>query len=383
MPVPLLDLAAQFASIQSDVEAAVLGVLREQSFILGPRVERFERVIAQRLGAPHAVGVSSGTDALLLSLLAEGVGPGDEVITTPFSFFATAGAIARVGARPVFVDIEPHTFNMNPARVAGALGPRTRALLPVHLFGRMAPLEPLISLSRERGLVLIEDAAQAIGATSESGAAGCSGDYGCFSFFPSKNLGAVGDGGLVTCGTEARAARLRRLRAHGAPRPHDHQELGGNFRLDALQAAVLEVKLEKLAGWTEARRDNAARYRKLFTDAGLAHFTGAVPPSDACPIVLPEDTPGHVYNQFVVRVARRDQLARYLAEARIGCAVYYPKPLHLQPALAALGHRAGDFPESERAAGEVLALPIYPELNDAQAEEVVDTIRRFYSAKCA
>jgi dTDP-4-amino-4,6-dideoxygalactose transaminase len=381
MAVPLLDLAAQYASIQSEVEAAVLAVLREQAFILGPRVERFERAMASYLGVRHAVGVSSGTDALLISLLAENVGPGDEVITTPFSFFATAGAIARAGARPVFVDIEADSFNLDPVRVEAALTPRTRAILPVHLFGRMAELRAVVPLARERGISIIEDAAQAIGAKCEAGAAGTVGDYGCFSFFPSKNLGGAGDGGLVTCESDERAARLRRLRAHGAPRPHDHQELGGNFRLDALQAAVLDVKLGHLTKWTLGRRKNAERYRRLFTDAGLCSTARAASPSDTYPLVLPEDTPGHVYNQFVVRAARRDELLRFLTEARIGSAVYYPRPLHLQPALAELGYREGDFAVSERAASEVLALPVFPELSDEQAEEVVHRVASFYAAR--
>jgi dTDP-4-amino-4,6-dideoxygalactose transaminase len=381
MAVPLLDLAAQYASIQSEVEAAVLAVLREQAFILGPRVERFERAVASYLGVRHTVGVSSGTDALFVSLLAEDVGPGDEVITTPFSFFATTGAIARAGARPVFVDIEPDSFGLDPERALAAVTARTRAILPVHLFGRVAALEAVVPLARERGIPIIEDAAQAIGATCAAGAAGTIGDYGCFSFFPSKNLGGAGDGGLVTCDSDERAARLRRLRVHGAPRPHDHQELGGNFRLDALQAAVLEVKLGHLVKWNLARRNNAARYRRLFTEAGLCAPTQAASPSEEYPVVLPEDALGHAYNQFVVRAARRDELQRFLTEARIGCAVYYPRPLHLQPALSGLGHREGDFPVSELAAREVLALPVYPELSDAQAEEVVHRVASFYAAR--
>lgn len=379
MSVPFLDLAAQQAEIQAAVERAALEVLRAQSFILGPRVERFERAMALRIGAPYAVGVSSGSDALLMSLLAEGVGAGDEVVTSPFSFFATAGAIARVGARPVFADIEPESFNVAPAALSNALGPRTRAVIPVHLFGRMAEMEPVLSLARER-LSVIEDAAQAIGATSASGNAGAVGDYGCFSFFPSKNLGGAGDGGLVTCRDEARAERLRRMRVHGAPRPHQHEEVGGNFRLDALQAAILEVKLEKLDAWTAARRENAARYRRLFAEAGLARAESTGPIAEA-PLVLPRDVPGHAYNQFVVRARRRDELAAELRRRDVGHAVYYPRPLHLQPAFTHLGYGVGSFPEAERAAGEVLALPVYPGLGAAQAEEVVGAVADFYRAR--
>ncbi len=381
MAVPLLDLAAQYASIQPQVEAAVLAVLREQAFILGPRVERFERAMASVVGTPHAVGVSSGTDALLLGLLAENVGPGDEVITTPFTFFATGSAIARTGARPVFVDIDPRTFNLDPSQVEAALGSRTRAIVPVHLFGRMTAMAELGPLARSRGLAIIEDAAQAIGASSAEGAAGSVGDYGCFSFFPSKNLGGAGDGGLVTCKSDERAVRLRRLRVHGATRPHDHQELGGNFRLDALQAAVLEVKLGHLAKWTEARRQNAARYLRLFAQTGLCAPHGIAEPSEEHPLVLPEDSRGHAYNQFVVRAARRDELSRSLTESRIGHAVYYPRPVHLQPAFEHLGYRRGAFPVAERAADEVIALPVFPELTDAQAEEVVQRVVGFYAKR--
>lgn len=384
MTVPFLDLWADYAPLADDVERAVREVLASQSFILGPQVARFERAVAELLGIEHAVGVSSGTDALLVSLMAEGIGPGDEVITTPFSFFATAGAILRAGARPVFVDIEPESFNIDAARVAEAISPRTKALVPVHLFGRAAAMDELCRLSAERGLCVIEDAAQALGTgfreeTSEQGPerpAGTWGHYGCFSFFPSKNLGGAGDGGLVVCRDGERARRLVQLRAQGARVPHCHEILGGNFRLDTLQAAVLETKLPALRGWVRRRRQNAERYRGLFADAGLV--AAGTTPTDDAPIVLPPHAPGHSYNQFVVRAKGRDGLAAHLRERQIGCAIYYPRPLHLQPALATLGYREGAFPVAERAAAEVLALPIYPALDDAQAERVVRAIAAYY-----
>lgn len=386
MAVPLLDLKAQHASVAEAVERALREVLAAQSFILGPVVERFERRVAEELGVPHAIGVSSGTDALLVSLLSEGVGPGDEVITTPFSFFATAGAILRAGARPVFVDIEPATYNLNPEGAPAAVSPRTRAVLPVHLFGCAADLEPLLVLAREKRLAIIEDAAQAFGtrvpATGGGGRrlpfAGALGTYGCFSFFPSKNLGGAGDGGLVVCADPERALRVRRLRVHGAVRPHLHEVLGGNFRLDALQAAVLEVKLPFAAEWVRARRRNAERYRQLFSQAGLT-VEGALFPSCEAPIVLPAAAEGHSYNQFVVRAFDREGLRRALEARGIGHAVYYPRPLHLQPCLAFLGYEPGAFPHAERAAAEVLALPIYPELAEAQQQEVVSVIADHYA----
>lgn len=387
MAVPLLDLEAHNAPLRDAIEGALRGVLDANAFILGPAVARFEERIAEALGVPHAVGVSSGTDALLVSLLAAGIGPGDEVVTTPFSFFATVGTILRVGARPVFVDIEPSSFNIDPGSVAAAMTERTRGVVPVHLFGRAAEMEPWLAWSRERSLTVIEDAAQAMGtsvAIPQGGVpprpAGTLGDYGCFSFFPSKNLGAAGDGGLVVC-REARAAeRLRRLRAHGAARPHLHEEVGGNFRLDALQAAILEVKLPHLESWVQRRRANAARYRRLFLEAGVARAEASCPTAEH-PLVLPEPAPGHSYNQFVVRARDRDELGRHLGARNIGHAVYYPRPLHLQPALAGLGYAPGAFPEAERAAREVLALPVYPELSEAQACEVVDAVTSFYGRR--
>jgi dTDP-4-amino-4,6-dideoxygalactose transaminase len=390
MPVPFFDIEAENRPLLGAIEQAVRSVFEAQNFILGPAVERFERNIAAWLGVPHAVGVSSGTDALLISLLAAGIGAGDEVVTTPFTFFATAGAILRVGARPVFVDIEPDGFQLDAAQVERVLSPRTRALLPVHLFGGAAPLGPLVELAKAHQLTLIEDTAQALGtvveddfATNAEGPslrpgerlAGTVGDYGCFSFFPSKNLGGAGDGGLVVCARADRAEHLRRLRAHGAPEPHRHEEVGGNFRLDALQAAVLDVKLPHLSGWLAGRRRNAERYRQLFSERGLV---SAGAPSRAHPLVLPSARRGHSYNQFVVRAFDRDGLVRHLRSVGVGCAVYYPRPLHLQPALACLGYGAGAFPEAERAAAEVLALPVFPALSAAQAEEVAGAVASYY-----
>jgi dTDP-4-amino-4,6-dideoxygalactose transaminase len=368
-PVPLLDLKAQYAAIQDEINEALLRVIREQRFILGPEVEGLETEIAAYVGVRHAVGVSSGSDALLMSLMALGVGPGDEVITTPYSFFATAGAIARCGARPVFVDIDPGTFNLDPGQVVARLGPRTRAFLPVHLFGRCAAVEALAAAGPD--LPLVEDAAQAIGAERNGKRAGALGHAGCFSFFPSKNLGGYGDAGMITTDDPDLARRLRAMRVHGQPDrgQYVHETVGGNFRLDALQAAVLRVKLRHLEAWTAARRRHAGQYRALLHEAATDHQ-----------VVLPrEEDPGarDVYNQFVIRVPDRDGLKRHLAACGIGCAVYYPLGLHQQPCFAQLGLGAGDFPASEAAARQSLALPIYPELTEAQIAEVADRILYF------
>ncbi|MCU0493652.1 MAG: DegT/DnrJ/EryC1/StrS family aminotransferase [Chloroflexaceae bacterium] len=390
MNIPLLDLKAQYATIHEEIATAVARVLESQQFILGPEVVALERELAAYCGCAHAVGVSSGTDALLLALMALEVGPGDEVITTPYSFFATAGAIVRLGARPVFVDIEPGSFTMNPALVERALTPRTKALLPVHLFGQMAEMQPLMELARAHNLPVIEDAAQAIGAEYRGQRAGSIGHMGCFSFFPSKNLGGVGDGGLVTTNDPALAERLRVLRNHGARPKYYHHMVGGNFRLDELQAAVLRVKLPYLDGWTAARQRNAASYRRLFGAASLACEVAAFPcgAASCCAngdgawatarsaqhqILLPPELPErrHCYNQFVVRSQQRDDLMARLKERGIGCEVYYPLPLHLQPCFADMGYQPGDFPVAECAARQSLALPIYPELTEAQLAQVV------------
>lgn len=366
--VPLLDLRAQYATIRDEVRGVVEQVLESQTFILGPEVDSLEREIAAYTGTSHAIGMSSGTDALLAALMACGVGQGDEVVTTPYSFFATAGVVARLGARAVFVDIDPATFNIDAAAAAQAVSERTRAIIPVHLYGRMADLDPILEVAAEKNIPVIEDAAQAIGSFDEAGRkAGSVGDYGCFSFFPSKNLGAFGDGGCVTTRDADIAERLRMLRVHGSKPKYYHSIVGGNFRLDALQAAVLRVKLKYLDGWTAARRRNADTYRDLFRDAGLDGL-----------VTLPADVPGHIYNQFVIRAQDRDSLRAHLKEHGIGTEVYYPLPLHMQDCFASWGYSEGDFPEAERAAKETLALPIYPELEPDAVSYVVETIASFY-----
>jgi dTDP-4-amino-4,6-dideoxygalactose transaminase len=366
--VPLLDLKGQYHALKDELDAAVMRVIESQYFILGPEVSALEEEVAAHSGAQYGVGMSSGTDALLASLMALDVGPGDEVITSTFTFFATAGVIARLGARPVFVDIDPDTFNIDPAAAAEAFTPRTRALIPVHLYGRVANMDPILEAARARGVAVIEDAAQAIGASDTRGRrAGAIAEQGCFSFFPSKNLGGFGDGGMTVTSHPGIADRLRRLRMHGMEPKYYHSEVGGNFRLDALQAAVLRVKLKYLDTWSTARRRNAARYRALFAEAGAGPE-----------VVMPSDEPGHIYNQFVVRVPRRDQLQGKLREEGIGTEVYYPVPLHLQACFAELGYRPGDMPHAEAAAREVLALPVYPELSDDQLVRVVEAIRDFF-----
>jgi dTDP-4-amino-4,6-dideoxygalactose transaminase len=368
--VPLLDLKAQYATIRDEIRAAVDGVLESQQCILGPVVADCETKLAEYCACPHAITVSSGSDALLISLMAEGIGPGDEVITTPYTFFATAGAIARTGAKPVFVDIDPATYNIDPKAIEAKITGKTKAILPVHLYGQCAEMDPILAVAERRGISVIEDAAQAIGSEHKGRRAGSMGRYGCFSFFPSKNLGAAGDGGLVTTRDGAVAEKLRVLRVHGSKPKYYHALIGGNFRFDSLQAAIVSVKLKHLDSWTAGRQANATRYRRLFEGAGLAG-EGLVQ--------LPYEVPGnrHIYNQFVIRVPRRDELQTYLRDQKIGNEVYYPVPLHVQQCFAYLGHREGDFPESERAARETLALPIYPELSDQQAEWVVESIRTF------
>ncbi len=375
MKVPLLDLKAQYGTIREQVQAAVAEVFEAQSFILGPYVERFEREVAAYVGVKHAIGMSSGTDALLAALMALGVGPGDEVVTSPYTFFATGGSIWRVGAKPVFVDIDPDTYTLRVDRITAVLTPRTKAIMPVHLYGRMAEMDPLLEVARSHGLPVVEDAAQAIGAAYRGRNAGAVGTLGCFSFFPSKNLGGAGDGGLVTTNDDELAARLKMLRVHGSKVKYDHEIVGGNFRLDALQAAVLSVKLAHLDAWSRGRQRNAARYVRLFGEAGL------VPAA----ITLPSqpNAPGdrHVFNQFVVRSTARDALRAFLGENGVGSEVYYPVPLHRQTCFATLGLADGSFPESERAARETLALPIYPELTDDQAAYVVEVVGRFVTIR--
>src|SRR5882757_4109563 len=385
--VPLLDLKAQFAQIRAEVMPAIDQVCASQHFILGEQVRALEEELARYCSAASGVGVSSGTDALLVALMALNIGAGDEVITTPFTFFATAGTIARTGARPVFCDIDPVTYNLSASAVQSfidehctaqgsqlinrATGGRIKALMPVHLFGQSADMDPLMTLARRYGLKVIEDAAQAIGTEYKNGArAGTIGDVGCFSFFPSKNLGAFGDAGLCTTNDPELAESLRVLRVHGGKPKYFHAMIGGNFRLDELQAAVLRVKLKYLDGWTEGRQRNAAYYDAAFAAAGLG-----------AKLRTPHAVAGyrHIFNQYVVRVQRRDALRARLTERSIGSEIYYPVPLHLQKCFAYLNYRAGDFPHSERAAEETLALPIYPELEQAQLAYVVATISEFYA----
>ena len=370
--VPLLDLKAQYRSIRTEIMAALESVCDEQAFILGARVADLEKDIQGYVGASHAVGVASGTDAILLALMACGVGPGDEVVTVPYTFFATAGSISRLGAKPVFVDIKPDTYNLDPALLESAVTPKTKAVMPVHLYGQCAEMEPILKTAAARKLPVIEDAAQAIGAARRGRQAGTLGQAGCFSFFPSKNLGGFGDGGMVTTNDQALADRVRMLRVHGSRVKYVHEVIGLNSRLDALQAAVLRIKLTHLEEWTKGRQRNAARYDSLFKDAGLLDRV-------TLPAVTAENR--HVYNQYVVRVPQRDQLRTFLQEQGVGTEIYYPTPLHLQVCYKDLGYREGSFPQSERAAKETLALPIFAELTADQQAYVVETIKKFYAPR--
>ncbi|HOX59488.1 MAG TPA: DegT/DnrJ/EryC1/StrS family aminotransferase [Candidatus Paceibacterota bacterium] len=383
MKVPLLDLKAQYATIKADLDSAVAKVMESQLFILGPQVRECEEAVAQYSSCAHGIGVSSGTDALLICLMAEGIGPGDEVITTPYTFFATAGSVARVGARPVFVDIDPVSYNLDVAQIEAKITPKTRAIIPVHLYGQMADMDAVMQVARKHGLVVIEDAAQAIGAEHKNRRAGSIGHYGCFSFFPSKNLGGAGDGGMVVTQDLDRAERLIRLRGHGASPKYYHKIIGGNFRLDTLQAAVVSVKLRHLDAWTTARQRNAERYNRLLAETGLPiadTAARAIQGSRQPCLFLPKVVAGrHIFNQYVIRTGRRDQLRASLQERDIGTEIYYPVPLHLQECFAGLGYQAGAFPESERAAKETLALPVYPELSEDQARHVVKGIADFFA----
>lgn len=363
--LPFLDLKAQYAGLREEVRSAIDRVIESQRFILGPEVESLEKEIASYSGCRYGVGVSSGTDALLVALMALGIGRGDEVITSPYSFFATAGAIARQGATPVFADIDAGTYNIDPGKIEARISGRTRAVMPVHLFGQMASMPDIIEIARRHKLFVIEDAAQAIGAEIDGKRAGSLGNFGCFSFYPSKNLGGYGDGGMVVTNDSELADRARLLRVHGSPGGYRHEILGGNFRLDEIQAAVLRVKLQYLDRWTEARRRNAARYRELLSGA-----TG---------IGLPSETRNsrHIYNQFVIRCRNRDALRSHLVERSIGTEIYYPLPLHLQPCFKHLTYTPGDLPASEAAARESLALPIYPELTMEMQQRVTTAILEF------
>lgn len=368
MPVPLLDLRAQHAAIRDEVVAAVMEVVDSQLFILGPSVDKLEHQVAEISKTKFAIGCASGTDALLLALRALDIGRGDEVITTPFTFFATAGTIHNVGATPVFVDIEPRTFNISPEAIAAAITPRTKAVIPVDLFGQMAEIEKITAAAK--GLPVIEDAAQSIGARRQiDGTWRMAGEVptmGTLSFFPSKNLGGYGDGGMIVTQDQGLATRLRRLRVHGGAKQYFHDEVGYNSRLDALQAAVLSAKLPHLAGWSAKRRKNAHYY-----DQALAGIDGI-----CTPVIDPKNE--SIFNQYTIRAQRRDELQAELKEKGIGTSIYYPLPLHQQPCFAYLGYREGSCPESERAAKEVLSLPIYPELTRDQLDEVVDAVRAFY-----
>ncbi len=369
--VPALDLRAQYQAIRDEIDRVVREVIESQHFVLGPEVAGLEADVARYCGVSHGVGCASGSDALLLPLLALGAEPGDEVITTPYSFFATAGSIWRTGAKPVFVDIEPDTYNLDPAGIEAAITPRTRAIIPVHLYGQAAEMDPINKVAATHGLTVLEDAAQAIGAAYHGTRSGGLGHVAAFSFYPSKNLGGFGDAGMVMTDDPELARRVARLRVHGMEPKYHHHEVGFNSRLDALQAAVLRVKLRHLDRWTADRRVAAARYRALFCEQRLTERVG-----------LPTERPGlfHVYNQFVIRVpaASRDALRAYLTTHRIGTEIYYPIPLHLQVCFASLGHKPGDFPVAEAAARETLALPMYPELTDEAQRHVVGTIGRFF-----
>lgn len=370
-PVPALDLKAQYETIRDEVEPIVLRMMREQTFVLGPEVSGLESEMAAYCQAPYGIGCASGSDALLIPLMAWDIGPGDEVVTTPYSFFATAGAIWRTGAKPVFVDIDPVSYNIDPSKIDAAITERTRVLLPVHLYGQTAEMEPIRRLAAERGLPVLEDSAQAIGSEYRGLRSGNLGEVAAFSFYPSKNLGGFGDGGMITTHDEELAKRMARIRVHGMEPRYYHHEVGFNSRLDALQAAVLRVKLRHLDNWASARRQVAARYHELFAK----HLADDV-------LVLPTELEGrhHVYNQFVVRVrdGQRDALKESLGRQKIGSEIYYPVPLHLQKCFASLGYGAGDFPEAEAASRETLALPMYPELAAAAQEHVVQSIARFF-----
>ncbi|MBT4136649.1 MAG: DegT/DnrJ/EryC1/StrS family aminotransferase [Candidatus Latescibacteria bacterium] len=384
MNIPLLDLKAQFAGIQSDIRKAVDEVLESQYFILGPTVESFEKTVADYVGASHAIGVGSGTDALQLSLLALDIGPGDEVITTPYSFFATAGVISRVGATPIFVDIDPVTYNINPAKIEAKITSKTRAIIPVHLYGQAADMAAIMHIAKKHGLKVIEDAAQALGAsypaTSNWQKAGTLGDLGCYSFFPSKNLGAYGDGGLIVTNDEALAEKLRVLRVQGAKPKYHHSMVGCNSRLDAIQAAILNVKIKHLNTWSQMRSDNAQTYLHMLGEKCLIKRELVIPPRR----VYQNSTAfsgDHVFNQFVIRLSQRDALKEFLKERGIATEVYYPVPLHLQACYEDLGYHIGDMPEAEHAASTTLALPIYPELTREQQQYVVDQIAIFFDGQ--
>ncbi len=362
MQVPSLDLKSQYAPLREEILAAVHEVLDSQYCIGGPKVEQLEESIAKYCGCRYAVGVSSGTDAILNALMSLEIGPGDEVITTPFTFFATAGCIARVGARPVFVDIDPRTFNIDAGKIGKAVSKKTKAIMPVHLFGQMADMDPIMAVAKQHKLAVIEDAAQSIGATYKDQRAGSIGTCGCLSFYPSKNFGAAGDAGMVVTSDEQLARKLKLMRNHGDESTYEHRLIGGNFRLDAIQAAILLVKLPHLDKWSQKRQKNAVHY-----DGAFAGCEQIVRPS-----ISKENM--SVYNLYVIRVPRRDKVAKHLEQNAVGCRIYYPVALHMQECFGQLGYKQGDFPQAEKAANEGLALPIYPELTDEQKDMVIEQV---------
>lgn len=376
MNVPFFDLKPQSLFLKEEIQSAIDEVFETQQFILGAQVDALEQAIAQYCQTTYAIGVASGSDALFLSLMALGIGPGDEVILPPFTFFATAGSVSRIGAVPVFVDIDPRTYNIDPSKIEEKITKRTKTILPVHLFGQCADMDPILQIAKRRNLFIIEDAAQALGSEynplsdSKGRRAGQMGDLGCFSFYPTKNLGAFGDAGMVVANDSLLAEKVRLLRAHGSRPKYYHKWIGINSRLDTMQAAILLVKFKYLEKWTEARQRLARKYEELFQD--LLSLVGE--------LILPVIQYGnrHIFNQYVIRVPKRDQLRKFLTEEGIGTDIYYPLPLHLQECFSFLKHRQGDFPISEKAAEETLALPIFPELTEAQQEMVVDRIRTFY-----
>ncbi len=377
-PIPILDLKAQYATIREEILAATVRVLESQQFILGPEVESLEKVLADYSQCKYAFGVSSGTDALLVSLMAIGLQPGDEVITTPYSFFATAGSIVRLGARPVFVDIDPASFNIQADKIEQIVTSRTKAIIPVHLAGQSADMDPILDIAKRYGLYVLEDACQAIGADYRGSRLGSIGHLGCFSFFPSKNLGGYGDGGLVTTNDVDLADKVFMLRNHGQRLKYHNILVGGNFRMDSIQAAVLGVKFNHLENWTEARRNNATKYRELFKKSGISISLEEF--GSKCGIVPPVESGfgRHIYHLFMIRTKYRDDLLSFLKARQIGCEIYYPIPLHLQECFRELGYKEGDFPQSEKATKETLALPIYPELTEDQQSRVVDVILEFH-----
>ncbi len=377
MGVPLLDLKAHHEPLHKEVMAAIEQTFRSQAFILGPEVAKLEERVASYCQTQFAIGVSSGTDALLIALMAIGVGPGDEVITSPYSFFATAGAVARLGAKPVLVDIDPETYNIDSSKISKAITSKTKAMIPVHLYGQCADMAPILHLAQRHNLKVIEDAAQAIGSEYHDGRrAGGMGTVGCLSFFPSKNLGALGDGGMVVTNDQELAERIKVLRVHGGKPKYYHKMIGGNFRLDTIQAAVLNVKLNYLDDWTRRRQENARRYETLFQQSGLVQKGKVKLPDPAYRASGAKHY--HIYNQFVLRVEKRDDLMGALKQKGIGTEIYYPVPFHQQECFRYLGHKDGDFPESERAAKETVAIPIYPELTAGQQTEVVEAVSDFY-----